>query len=413
MTMDVDARGLELVEWLEENWAQYGTSRGLIAAAMQTFRPPPLPNEQDWLTREWGKRVESRREAASSTGALTAAQGEASESSGISSGADPDTSTAATGPVSTRAAGGRRESESGPTHTSADAGLGDDVPAPSASQAVDPSTVVYDPETGEVLDEDIPFEVDGELAEEAGPSEALELRTAPLVSMFGPGGPEETIAAIERYAQAMRRFITDHDLALEMEDGSLYVTAPGVEAGGQMLGWFSVVDTTEQITGGFKARAHAYQPDTGRTGAARDAVATRSERGKAYKTDSDLISLAQTRACRKALNATLSIIFDAAGYDAADPSEKPHTPKQRAMLFALFAQLDQVKRKGKDGWKDWATQGTLARFGKRISGLNRAEMTETIERVKQVHEELTGSPNGDGPDPTVDDFAEAEGIEFG
>lgn len=365
-----DARGVELIDWLDENWQRFETSRGLNAAAMQHFRPVLDANEQEWLMRQWFRLREthSAEEAAPVHGARGAAEGSSPEPIGSSPGDDP-------------------------------------------------ADVAFDPETGEVLEEDIPFDVDDEPEPEAAET-STELVPAggQLVNLFGSGGPEEALEAVEKYADAFRKFITEHDLALEMEDGSLYVTAPGVEAGGQMTGWFTEIEMTEQIEGGWKARAYAHQPLTGRRGASREAICMRAEKGKTWKPENDLLSQAQTRACRKALTATLSIIWNAAGYDAAAPEDKPHTPKQRAMLFAIFNQLQTVKPKPKvgkeDGWKHWATQGTLARFGKRISGLNRGEMTWTIERVKQLHEEL--SSNGDGDyEPSEEELRDAEGIEFG
>jgi hypothetical protein len=359
--MTEDARGEELLRWIEERWQNYDSERALTAVAVQLIKPTPTGQELDWLAREWRQRS-GRTDAAQAQ----AAEGPAPEADGDDTGAGP----------------------------------------------------VIDAETGEVLDEeDIPFEADDDEPEPIASVPSTELvPTGELVSVFGRGGPEQALAAVESYATAMRNFITAHDLALEMEDGSLYVTAPGVEATGQLTGWFAEVEWTERIEGGWKARAYAHQPATGRRSASREAVCTRSEKGKKWKSESDLLSLAQTRACRKALGATLSIIWNAAGYESAAPEEKPHTPKQRAMLFALLAQLQTIKPKRKvdneDGWKHWASQGTLARYGKRISGLNRAEMTEAIERVKQVHEDLTS--NGDnGYVPSADDLAEAEAIEFG
>ena len=363
-----DERGLVLMNWVDERWQTYDSERALTAAAAVQLHA--TGQELDWLAREWRQRT-GRTDAATEQGAPEAAEGPA-PTDGENEGA---------GPVFT---------DSGP---------------------------VIDAETGEVLDEeDIPFTVDeDEEPEPIASMPSTELVPTELVSVFGRGGPEQALAAVESYATAMRSFITAHDLALEMEDGSLYVTAPGVEATGQLTGWFAEVEWTERIEGGWKARAYAHQPVTGRRSASREAVCTRSEKGKKWKSESDLLSLAQTRACRKALGATLSIIWNAAGYESAAPEEKPHTPKQRAMLFALLAQLQTVKPKRKvdneDGWKHWTSQGTLGRYGKRISGLNRAEMTEVIERVKQVHDDLTA--NGNGHEPTAEELAEAEAIEFG
>jgi hypothetical protein len=359
--MNEQERAQQLMDWIDENWGSFETSRGMTAGAMTQLRPPPDNEEQEWLMREWFQRRESE-DASPVIGARGDAEGSTPE---------------------------------------------------------DRSPSGVDPDTGEIVDEeDIPFAVEEDEEPEpivSVPSTEL-VPTGELVSVFGRGGPEQALAAVEAYATAMRNFITAHDLALEMEDGSLYVTAPGVEATGQLTGWFAEVEWTERVEGGWKARAYAHQPGTGRRSASREAVCTRSEKGKQWKSESDLLSLAQTRACRKALGATLSIIWNAAGYESAAPEEKPHTPKQRAMLFALLAQLQTVKAKRKvgneDGWKHWASQGTLARYGKRISGLNRAEMTEAIERVKQVHEALT-SNGDDGYEPSSDELAEAEAIEFG
>lgn len=286
-------------------------------------------------------------------------------------------------------------------------------------EPVDAGDVVVDPETGEILEPDIPFELEDEQPDDpaAEPSTDLAVPSSQLVGLFGQSGPRETFQAIEMYATELREFLDQHDLALEMEDGSLYVTAPGVEAGGQLTGWFAEVDWTEQIPNGWKARAHAQQPDTGRRGGSREAVALRTEPGKKWKSESDLQSLAQTRACRKALNATIGIIWNAAGYDA-DPEEKPANPKQRALLFVLFEQLGQLDGPGKEWWKDWATRGSLSRFGKRISGLSRGEMTWLIERMKRELEERSrvdeDEPyDGDGYEPTEEEIAEAEAIEFG
>jgi hypothetical protein len=269
-----------------------------------------------------------------------------------------------------------------------------------------------DPDTGEILEaEDVPFEGEPEPEQPAGGE--LVPAAGELVSLFGAGGPDAALATVELYADAFKRFVKDHELTLEMEDGADYVLSPGWEALGQLTGVFAEIEWTEPMQGGWKARAFAHRPSTGERWTSREAMATRAEPGKRYKSDSELVAMAQTRASRNALRAALSVVVNAAGFDSAPPEERAHSPKQRAMLFSLLAQLQAIKPKPKvgneDGWKHWATQGTLSRFGKRISGLNRQEMTVAIERTKQVLAELDG---GNGWEPSEDEIAQAEGIEF-
>ena len=264
-----------------------------------------------------------------------------------------------------------------------------------------------DPETGELHEDDIPFELD-DINQDAGELAIVETE---LVSMFGRHGPREAMALVEEYADTFKRFIVDHELTLEMEDGSHYVLAPGWEAGGQLNGVFTEIEWTQPVDGGWKARAYAHRPQTGERWSSREAVCMRSETGKRYKSDSDLIGQAQTRAARNALRASISIIVNAAGFDSAPPEERPASPKQRAALFALLNQLEQIEPRGKDGWKNQVTNWTITKFGVRISGLNRGQMGSVIDGMQQRLDQH-GGEEYDSYDPSPEERAEAEGIEF-
>jgi hypothetical protein len=348
-----------LLRWLER-WGPFETERALTQTAARAMSCSG--EELDWLAKEWRKRQAPNESAA------------------------PEDDAA---PVRAGAAEPPLEEE-----------------PPQDVLYADGEPLTVNPVTGEVVDEEeIPFEGNGE---SEGSSREM-VPAGELVSLFGHGGPDQALATVEIYADAFKRFVKEHELTLEMEDGADYVLSPGWEALGQMTGVFAEIEWTEPAPTGWKARAFAHRPSTGERWTSREAVATRAEPGKKFKSDSELLSMAQTRATRNALRAALSVVVNAAGFDSAPPEERAHSPRQRGMLFAIFQQLEQEQPRGKDGWKDWATRGTLSRFGKRISGLNRQEMTFTIERAKQVLAELQG---GNGYEPTDAELAEAEGMEF-
>ena len=268
----------------------------------------------------------------------------------------------------------------------------------------------------EVDEPEIPFEgtADDPQPEEDGAGELVPLQ-GELVSMFGRGGPETALEIVESYADAFKAFVKDHDLTLEMVDGSDYVLSPGWEAGGQLTGVFTEIEATRQLDAGWWARAFAHRPATGERWTSREAVCLRTEMGKRWKSESELLAMAQTRAARNALRAAISIIVNAAGFDSAPLEERAASPKQRGMLFAIFAQLEQVKRRGKDGWKDWTTEATLKRYGKRISGLNRAQMSEVIDGMARLQKDLAaggGEPEAEYEPTTEQEWEEAERIEF-
>jgi hypothetical protein len=373
----VTKRQESLIRWLER-WGPFPTELSMTKTAARAMSCSG--EELDWLAKEWRKRQKS----------------EAAET--------------AAGPIAAAAS----EQSAAPADTLAGAGSAPQNPReeepPQDVLYADGEPLTVNPHTGEIVEEEeVPFE--GEPEDDGGGELGRELvPSGELVSLFGHGGPDQALATVEIYADAFKRFVKDHELTLEMEDGADYVLSPGWEALGQLTGVFAEIEWTEPAPGGWKARAFAHRPSTGERWTSREAVATRAEIGKKYKPDSDLLSMAQTRATRNALRAALSVVVNAAGFDSAPPEERQHSPKQRAMLFAIFQQLEQEQPRGKDGWKDWATNGTLRRFGKRISGLNRQEMTFTIERTKQVLEEVRGET--DGYEPTEAELAEAEGMEF-
>jgi hypothetical protein len=388
---ETSGRDVELLRWIEVNWSYFDRSEAVRAAAMARISPPPSREELKYLVREWFVRREEQD--AASVGAPDAAEGASSGEGGVPSppaGVDPETGELYPG----------------------------DVPGSEPGVSVAEALA----REAEDEEEDIPFVVD-DTDDEAGdgpqePPGGELVPTGELVSLYGRGGPEAALGTLERYADAIKQFVVEHDLTLEMEDGTRYVLSTGWEADGQLHGVFTEIEWTQEIADGWKARAYAHRPATGERWTSREAVATRKEQGKRYKPDTDLIGLAQTRAARNALKAALSITITAAGFDAAPPEERRHSPKQRAMLFALFAQLEQVRPRGKvtgdtgrqeDGWKVWATKGTLATYGKRISELNRQEMGWTIDRVQQVYDDL--SSNGGGGDPGEASFPTAGATE--
>lgn len=251
------------------------------------------------------------------------------------------------------------------------------------------SEPVDDPDVPFVPEPDQEPEVEVEQPEEM----ALEVRPAGGLGLFGTGSPAEQLYAVEQAATALKQFVVDHDLTLEMEDGTDYLTLPAWEGLGQIVGVFAKVEWTEQISGGWKARALATTR-AGEVLTSREALCLRAEPGRQYKPESELHAMAQSRATRNALNAALSIIANAAGYDAAPLDERPMAPKQRAQLFVLLTRLDVLQPKGKNGWKDWTTERTLRRFGKRISGLNRAEARQVIAGMQRLLDEMEAQPAG-------------------
>ena len=262
---------------------------------------------------------------------------------------------------------------------------------------------------------DIPFELpDSEPAAEPVRGELVPMN-GDLVSVVGPGGPDDALERVEAYATALTDFVKAHELTLEMEDGSHYLLSPAWEALGQLTGYFAVVQEVTPIPQGWRARAVVHQPARGDTPVtAREAICTRQEFGRERKPDSEIHAMAQTRACRNALRAALSIIPNTAGFDSTPLEERPASPRQRALLFAILKRLDRLDPKGRDGWKNWVTDRTLRRFGKRISGLNREQMRSVIDAMQQRADELAELPKEDRAaafEPTDDELAEGR-MEF-
>lgn len=260
--------------------------------------------------------------------------------------------------------------------------------------------------TGEIIDGDIPFEG----TDNPKPGTDISPISAP-VSLFGMVDANDALVHVEQYANALKEFVKAHDLTLEMEDGTDYLTLPAWEALGQMIGVFAEVEWTEQLVGGWKARAVAHTR-SGERLTAREGICMKAEMGRNYKPEFDLHGMAQTRACRNALKAALSIVVNAAGYDTTDPAEKAMSPKQRAMLFKMFERLEKYKPRGKNGWKDWTTNATQKKYGKRISGLNRGEASEVIDGMAKLLDKYKSGEAREDFQPTSDELNEAQTIEF-
>lgn len=273
------------------------------------------------------------------------------------------------------------------------------------------STIDHDTHELVVDEDEIPFE-----GADDKPGELVVANNGnDIVTLFGTGGPEMVLAKVEQYATAIKDFIVAHDLALEMEDGTQYPVAEAWEGLGQMMGVYAVVESTEQLQGGWKARAFTHRHGERLT--AREAVCMRAEPGKNYDSESAIQGMAETRACRKALKSALNLVVNAAGY-TTPADEKSMSPKSRAMLFACLTRIEQLKPRGgknASGWKDWVTAATMKRYGKRISGLNQREANEVITGMLRLEEELKEQVEGGTVDdfqPSEDELAEAQGFDF-
>lgn len=281
---------------------------------------------------------------------------------------------------------------------------------------------IVDAETGEIVDdEDIPFETENGDEPSAGaePSTALDIVDGDLVSVVGAVGLEEALERVEQYATALTDFVKAHELTLEMEDGTPYLLSPAWEALGQLTGYYALVEWTKPIQNGWEARAIVHKPSTTDaaellTYTARHGICTRAEFGRDRKPEHELHAMAQTRACRNALRACLSIIPNSAGFDSTPMEERPASPRQRAMLFAILNRMNRLQPRGRDGWKNEVTKRTEKQFGKRISGLTREQMRRVIERMQQEADELAGTPKAERSsfEPSEAEIADAERIAF-
>jgi hypothetical protein len=275
--------------------------------------------------------------------------------------------------------------------------------------------VIVDAETGEIIeDEDIPFVLDDD---DAPPAAGTDLELAPraaLVNLFGEGDVDVALAYVEMYATRLLAFVQAHDLTLEMEDGTPWLLSPGWAGLGQLTGTFAKIVHTEQIAGGWKASAIAVR--RGDELASHDAVCLRAERGKNYMSDNELLQTAQTRARRGALKDCLSIIVDAAGIDSTPLDERKASPRQIAALMVVLEKLSRTKasKRTKAQWKDWTTEKTLARYGKRISGLTAGEWRQVIDGMQRKLDdaEAASADPEEKFEPDADELAEA-GVEVG
>lgn len=258
---------------------------------------------------------------------------------------------------------------------------------------------VIDKTTGEVIEEFVP-ETDTEL-ERYEPQQ--------IVSVFGTADVQMTLEKLTEFANQIQAFMKEHDLTLEMEDGSDYPLAEAWEGLGQMMGVYAEAEGLKRDGDGWVAKAFAHM--NGRRLTARYGFCSRSEPGKKWKAEHDILAQAQTRACRNALKAALNIVMNAAGYDGGDPDNKAMTPKQRANIFALLKQIDTFEGKGEKAQKDWLTNATLRRFGDRISGLNRLQAAQVISGLEGKVQTLeTGDPETSEWVP--EDFEDAEAIDL-
>jgi hypothetical protein len=226
-----------------------------------------------------------------------------------------------------------------------------------------------------------------------------------LSQIVGTGDTRAALAVLERNVRDVidvcraRGFVTTFTDQGNRRD---FYGFPAWQLLGMTYGVTPVVEWTQQIDGGWKARAIA-QTREGQTVGAAEAVCLRKESSsKQRATDHTLLAMASTRAQRNALRSAFGAALVLAGFDFADP-DAPLTNEQRKALFALEAELGLTHEQGH------ADAGVES-----YSDLTREEAALLIDRWSaerqrvdvQVSDEGTDNPEpergGAGGEPTSD-----------
>ncbi len=145
------------------------------------------------------------------------------------------------------------------------------------------------------------------------------------VVLWGTDDPTAMVKRMTAIADALKAAIEDRGMVNEIS-GRKYVRAEGWAMVGAMLGIFartvsvevSEVDGDRNIT--YKAQVDLVTRDGGVVGGATALCSRREERWR-ERDDSQIASMAQTRAAAKAARMTLGFIMPIAGYEATPAEE--------------------------------------------------------------------------------------------
>lgn len=206
---------------------------------------------------------------------------------------------------------------------------------------------------------------------------AIEIRQQPAVNLFRVADETEVIERALAVADKVRPIIKQRGWAKKFGRGDReHVEIQGWQTVGGMVGVHAVITRTERITDdqgatGWEARAEARTMSGVIVGTA-DSQCSRSEANWKSKDDFSLRSMAQTRACSRALQAPLRWVIELAGF-AGTPAEEmdygqavaeehdggPSCPTCNSSVWDNSADPNRGKRpkwKCKDkscGWASW------------------------------------------------------------
>lgn len=154
-----------------------------------------------------------------------------------------------------------------------------------------------------------------------------------IPDIFRERDPQQIVARYSEVAQTIGSLIEKQKLYVAI-GGRKHVRIEGWQALGAPLGIFAQVEGSERIRDGdrwgYEASAVAHRL-SGETVSAADAECWSDEQNWQGKPDFQIRSMAQTRACAKALRLALGFVMAMAGYEATPAEEMvSERPQQKA-----------------------------------------------------------------------------------
>lgn len=148
---------------------------------------------------------------------------------------------------------------------------------------------------------------------------------------FGTMRPAERVALATEMADAIKDVIVKRGWVVTIpgkngKPPSHHVEVEGWQFCASLAGATAKVTSTTKTANGWEAHAEVVRVDSGIVLGAGDGMCSRDEKRWQYAEDYALRSMAQTRACSRALRHVFSFIFELAGYKPTPAEEMPTDP---------------------------------------------------------------------------------------
>lgn len=174
--------------------------------------------------------------------------------------------------------------------------------------------------------------------------------------IFQERNPQQIIARYSEVAKSIGKLIDDANLYVSIS-GRKHVRIEGWQALGAPLGIFAEVESSQRIRDGdrwgYEASAVAHRL-SGETVSAADAECWSDEQNWQGKPDFQIRSMAQTRACAKALRLALGFVMAMAGFEATPAEEMVSENKARTPSRPAPKRQPAKKQDGPDYSHFWA-----------------------------------------------------------